>query len=384
LPKGRLEFAIATNQGSRALTGSYQDVLSQARKIESAAAFMERLERPGSANKEMRTFVQTLRDNLAVAGNQSDEEAAWRVLRHLQIHVYDFDTAGSLHDGYARERAADVLSPSDKGKSGALWDSLVTRAAVLAAVGGATTLEELRADLKEYRFDGDRRYSVTRAAISEAAALALHDTPDRVLGAVLDRIEHLAAIREAAEIGRYVEVRGDAGVGKSGLLRHLAEQIERESRILVLSPKRIPERGWMTMRGVIQFEGTLRELLSDLACDGGGWVFIDNLDGYSEIECLTVIDIVLEASKVAGVVVVSTARSQSGSDDNWLPQEAVARLGAAPPVYINELTDAEVGDRHQDRGICCLSERGTEISPSMVARGPEVPEPISRDAMRMP
>ena len=45
------------------------------------------------------------------------------------------------------------------------------------------------------------------------------------------------------------------------------------------------------MRGVLGFDGTARDLLSDLAADGGGVLFLDNLDFFDDEERLTVIDL---------------------------------------------------------------------------------------------
>lgn len=343
---GRYELAIATEQATRAITGPYQEVLNHARKMESAASFMARLERAGSASKDMRTFVDTLRANLAAAGAAGDDETVWTVLRRLQIQVYDFAAPGSAHETYARDRSADVLHAADRGKAGALWSTLVARAIDLGASGGATDRGQLVDGLKgDFRFDGDRRYPVIRAAIAEAAQQALGDMSALVHGVALDRTARVADVRTAVGAGRYVEIRGDAGVGKSGLLKHLAEEIARESRMLVLTPGRIAERGWTAMRVQIGFEGTLRELLSDLASDGGGWVFIDNLDSYTPSERLTVIDIVHAASEVAGVTVVATARRRFGIDEpSWLPDIAVQTLVAAPPIVVGELTEEEVAE----------------------------------------
>lgn len=340
----RYELAIATDQATRAITGAYQDVLGQARRMESAKSFMARMARPGSANDTTRTFVETVRANLVLAGAAGDDETVWRVLRRLQIHVYDFEAVGSANEDYARDRAADVLHPHDKSKAGALWGNLVERAIDLGARGGATTRQQLIDGLKDdFRFDGDRRYALIRAAIAEASAQALSDMGGAVQGVALERAERVAAVRAGCASGRYVEIRGDAGVGKSGLLRKLAEAIAIESRILVLSPGRVVERGWTAMRAQLGFEGTLRELLSDLASDGGGWIFIDNLDSYSPTERLTVIDVVRAASEVTGVTIVATARRRFGLDEpSWLPEAEIQILKAAHPVMVSELSDAEV------------------------------------------
>jgi hypothetical protein len=68
---GQHEFAIATAQTTRAITGAYQEVLNWARKLGSAAIFMARIAREKSANEAMRTFVATLRNNLQATGVES-------------------------------------------------------------------------------------------------------------------------------------------------------------------------------------------------------------------------------------------------------------------------------------------------------------------------
>jgi hypothetical protein len=340
----RYELAIATDQATRAITGAYQDVLSQARRMESSASFSARMRRRGSASETMRTFIKTVRDNLIAAGAAGDDETVWRVLRRLQIHVYDFEAVGSTYETHARDRAADVLHSDERAKAGALWKLLVEQAIDLGAHGGATTRQQLIDDLNSnFRFAGDRRYPAIRAAIAEASNLALSDIGTAVQGISLERIGYVAAVRAACASGRFVLIQGDAGVGKSALLRKIAEDISAESRILVLSAGRVVERGWPAMKAQLGFEGTLPELLSDLASDGGGWIFIDNLDSYTSTERLTVIDIVRAASEVVGVTVVATARLRFGQDEaSWIPNTEIQVLKAAPPVVIHELSDAEV------------------------------------------
>ncbi|WP_395647982.1 hypothetical protein [Terricaulis sp.] len=339
----RYELAVATEHTKRAVTGAYQEVLSWARKMQSPAEFFDRIKRPGSGNKEMRDFVETLRANLAEAGAANDEATTWTVLRRLQIHVYDFNAPGSACETYARDRAADVLHIEDKAKSGSLWDVLITKASTFAAGGGDFTRESLRGELSEFRFDGDRRYTHIRKAIEEAAQFALVAMADTIDDVVLGRTKRAAMIRAAADVGRYVEVRGEAGVGKSGLLRHLAEEVAREGRILVAAPLRIAKGGWSALKGQLGFEGTARELMSDLAADGGGWLFIDNVDFFADDERATVEDLMRAASHVPGIVVVVSARQSFGVEEpSWLPADAIARLRASEPVDIGELDADEI------------------------------------------
>ena len=61
----RYELAVATAKTSARIAGPYQDVLTWARQLGSATTFMERINRPGSANDNMRTFVRHVPHALA-------------------------------------------------------------------------------------------------------------------------------------------------------------------------------------------------------------------------------------------------------------------------------------------------------------------------------
>ncbi len=340
------ELAIATAQTTRVITGAYQEVLNWARKMGSAIDFLARINRTGSANDQMRTFVATLQSHLRQGGAAHDDETVWQVLRRLQIHVYDFTAVGSASESHARDRAADVLHPDAKGEAGALWSALIEYALDLAASGGDATRQDLFDALQgRFRFEGERRYSIARAAIAEASKQALDDIFDKVGGVALGRHARIASIRTAADTGRFILICGAAGVGKSALLKHLAEEAARESRVLVLAPGRVPQGGWSALRNQIGFDGTAKELLSDLACDGGGWVFIDNLDFIAPEERPTVNDLVRAAAGIPGVIVTATARERFGLDEpSWLPEDAICCLGRADTVRVNELSEEEVAE----------------------------------------
>ncbi len=102
------------------------------------------------------------------------------------------------------------------------------------------------------------------------------------------------------------------------------------------------------MRAVLGFDGTARDLLTDLANDGGAILFVDNLDFFNEEERRTVVDLVREATSIPGFAVIVTARRNFGVEEpNWLPSDALERLGRAEPILISELSEAEVDElRH--------------------------------------
>jgi hypothetical protein len=98
------------------------------------------------------------------------------------------------------------------------------------------------------------------------------------------------------------------------------------------------------MRASLGYDGTARELLSDLASDGGAALFIDGLDFFDrDDERRTVVDLVRAAADVPGFSVVVTARLGFGIEEpSWLPTNALDRLGRAPPVVIGELSATEL------------------------------------------
>ena len=341
----RYELAIATTKGSRKIDGAYQDVLTLARQIGDAATFAAQIDLAGVANDDMRALVKTFKSHLRDEGSPDDNETVWLLLRRLQILTFDFTAPGSASLDLALERAVRVLHTDDGSRAGVFWVSLIELAIDVAKSGGDRTRETALQALSQlgYRFLGERRHATARAALAESSRLALADIRNRVGNVVLARQERVAATREALDRGRYVEVRGDAGVGKSGVLRQMAEAMQAESQIIVLSPGRCVPRGWTALRAQLGFDGTLRELLVELANDGGATIFVDNLDSFSTEERLTVVDVVGEAAVVPGVAVVATARREFGIDEpSWLPSDALARLGQTDPITIGELSKVEI------------------------------------------
>ncbi|MGD0404360.1 MAG: hypothetical protein ABSB66_14310 [Candidatus Acidiferrales bacterium] len=77
------ELAIAISKTSHKIDGAYQDVLTWARESGDAATFINRINRPGSANDAMRTFVNTFRSNLCEEGAAHDDQSVWQLLSRL-------------------------------------------------------------------------------------------------------------------------------------------------------------------------------------------------------------------------------------------------------------------------------------------------------------
>ena len=344
---GRHELAVALERSARTALGPCHDVLTWARST-TASQLFARLGLQGVANDQIRAFAETFRSNLAKAGAPSDDVTTWDRLRTFQILPFDFDVPGSEWEQLMLERARRLLHETEAHLARSLWSRLVGHALALATTGGSVTVRGLRQELHEFRFAGERRYGTARRAVAEAARLAYEDVDDDVGGVVLSRSGRMAALRASLDAGRYVEVRGDAGVGKSAVLKHLAAQLSTEARVMFLSPGRITPGGWPAMRAQIGFEDGAYDLLSDLAAGGGAVLFLDNLDRFGPQEQATVRDLVREASIVPGLSFIASARQEFGIEvPSFVPEDAVIRLGRAPPLVIDNLDEYELTElRH--------------------------------------
>jgi hypothetical protein len=344
------QLAIATSAGSRKIDGAYQDVLTWAHQIGDATTFMEQIQRSGSSSEDMRTLVETFRSHLRDFGVADDDDIVWKLLRRLQILVFDFTALGSVTEELERERCARALQPAEASRAGELWSVLTELALQVAASAGDRDRNRLLEDLQKFSFGLAALPGNDTAlrSLAELSRSALADIEDRVCGVKLSRIDPLSALRSALDSSRYVELRGDAGVGKSGILKHLAEQIAIESEVLVLTPDRTPAGGWFELRSKLGFNGECRDFLADLARNGAAVLFIDNLDLFRPEARQTVIDIVRQAEGIPGLSVVATARRDFGQfEPSWLPRESIAAMNPATPVYLEELTDGEIAELQQ-------------------------------------
>ncbi|WP_156359684.1 hypothetical protein [Sphingomonas sp. Leaf28] len=340
-------FGVAIARRSAKIDGAYQDVLTWARQL-SAAEFFRRLANAGEGNDDARRFVATFRERLAHGGNAVDDELLWSVLRRFLILPFDFGTAASADETLGVERATRGLETTSPGGAATLWKAIGTEALDKAAAGGGEidrdTLVAKIAGSGQYRLAGRRDFRAAGAALAEMTRHALVDIDRDIAGVVLSRQPIVEAVHVALDQGRYVEIRGGAGVGKSAVLRHFAEQAEPESPVILLTPNRTIGPGWTALRDALQVPGTAREFLADLAIRGGGLLLIDNLDFFSgSSERATVVDLIREAVAVSSFRVIVTARREFGVEEpSWIPADAVLRLGAAPPVHVGDLGDQDI------------------------------------------
>ncbi|MDD1957095.1 hypothetical protein NP552_18825 [Pseudomonas sp. 8209] len=346
IPETQHQLAVATQRTSRAISGPYQDVLQWARTADSGTEFFRRLSAKGVAGSEMRRFGETFRANLVEAGVPDDDSILWGFLRRFLIMEFDFESGAPLTRTYALSIARHVLAPEDGALVEALWANLIQISLEKAKTGAAIARDELRGVLVDrgFHFTGDRDFSAARKRLAEMSRQAISEIGNTVAGVRLSRQRAAEALDDALDHHRYVEIRGGPGVGKSAVLRQLAERISGEANVLVLDPVGTPEGGWPAYSQWLGIHATAGEFLTDLAASGSGVLLIDSLEMFTTPgRRRTVNDLLREVAAINGFLVVTTARPDFGIDgDNWLASEALSALGPSQTVVVSELDDMEV------------------------------------------
>ncbi|BBB10389.1 hypothetical protein [Sphingopyxis sp. EG6] len=346
VPEERHMLAVATQRQSKAISGPYQDVLIWARAAGTSGEFFSRIAAKGVASDQMRSFVSAFRANLVAAGIADEDDLIWGFLRRFAILVFDFESTAPLARTHGLALARQVLADEDVTRAESLWSELIEVSVSIAKVGGAIDREELRAKLvgRSFRLAGDRDYRAARALLAEQASHTLIGIGTTVGGVTLMRHAAVDALNAALEDNRFVELQGGPGVGKSGVLKLVAERVGRESVLIVLEQASTPPGGWAAFAQRHGIPGTAREFFNDLAASGGGLVVIDGLEMFADPGTqLTVNQVLREAAAVPGFAVIATARAtEAGGVARWIHDDVIGAFGGVHPVTVGELTDDEV------------------------------------------
>ncbi len=369
-------FAVAIERTTGTIDNGVQEALELAQQTVDAASFQKLLETPGRSNNDMRCFVGALRAHLAKNGETGDD-ALYDVLRSFSVLTFDYARPNSIAEHHDRSRAQQLTSQKS---STDLYDVLFGQVLRTDAIGGALNRNELMGKLSNLgvTIGSAPRLAAARGLIEEMSRHALSDISLTVYGFRLAREKprrELEGLLQATEIkGGVIEISGPSGVGKSGLLRTVIEVREANSRILVLAPDRTTPGGWPALRAAFDIEATAVEFLTDLACDGGGFLCIDGLDRFRDnAQRKTMLDLLQAALHCPGITVLFTA--QPGWEEEgaiWLGEELFAQLSARGRMFVDGLDDDEAE---------ALAKAAPQLAPLLRPDHPA--KPLARNLLKL-
>ncbi len=265
--------AIVTSSLTPAIS-DVQSLLESARSSTSKADFDRTWAAEGALNAAKR---QVLR-GFAKATEGLDEDAAWNAMRRLRLIEHDL----SLPQSRDRQWAINLLSQQliDPSTADAAFGSL--RSTLLAAAQLAPTFNRAtllaRVPGLAAKPTARLRPAIDRIlAESSSAARAIND---RLQGAghavTLLRPDSWSSLQEAAGTSRIIRLTGDAGCGKSSLLKRYSATFG--GNTLVLSERQIAERSWSQAAANWGTFISAEEIIASLASSGACLLAIDGAD----------------------------------------------------------------------------------------------------------
>ncbi|CAN7636993.1 ATP-binding protein [Mesorhizobium amorphae] len=338
----RYETAVAIARTTTRIEQAVQEVLHWARQRPDAASFMANIRQKGFASDPMRSFVKVFSDNLQRHGAPTDDETVWRLLRRFQVLVFDFESSGSDYEHRARERCRLVLAPDQANRAGDLWSHLIVDAEASARGSGSRNRTDVTSKLAAeagLRFGDAVDLKGVLALLADSAQLALGEIGNQVGGVRLARTALIEEARQALERAPVLNIVGPPGAGKSSMLKHLAELVQPEGRIIVLRNGRIVPGGWPRMAHELGCTVPSHQFFNELGAGGGTTLFIDNIDQVDDAkERATVTDLLAAVAKSPGWNAVVTSNEASSDWKTVLPAALLPDLAT---LRVPDISDDE-------------------------------------------
>ena len=343
-------LGIAINTYSARADKHYQTVLKWAAHSVSGEHFIERINKKDFSHKDKRVFVDNIRSILeSYAPDRITDDAIWTILRSFVILHFDFELKESSRDAESvLDRLRSYLPDAQRQKAVAIWDHLIVKAGELTPVGGGATRSTLVQQLSEASISTCTATSSWKdlQIIEQESRKALLDIKSDIHDFRLYRSDVYERIKQAFADGRFIQIDGEPGTGKSALLREIAEEFGRDGPIFVLKDSRIHPRGWGAHANVLSVSLDAAALLRELGAAGEPILFIDGIDKVTDPAVqLTINDLIRTIATEPALSrwkVLSTVREQNLEHiGTWLDPDALRQLPVRT-VTVPLLKDSEL------------------------------------------
>lgn len=348
----------------------YVRVPVAARSSADAADFFARIEAPRFASKEMREFVQNVRTvlELFVAECKADAAAKatitdvpdvtndglWTLLKRFVILEFDYTQDHSRDRTAVLESLRQAISSQDLEDARHLYDRLEEIAREMAQTGGShdglSLQERVLAEGVALAPRPSMRQDYER--LSDHADLVLSGIDSTIAGLSLDRGDLASEALAKVEAGQSIVLTGSAGLGKSAILRSIAEVCRAQGPIVALDGHRLNGVvGWNGLATTLRIESRLAELVLSLSGTAHPCLIIDGLDKIENSGGRQAVNDLLRA--IARVpsgpnshsrwTVIATVREESlDSLREWLDMLRGRTLAHVAVIRVPNLTDEDV------------------------------------------
>ena len=276
----RLGIGVGVYQ--KALDEHLRPVLGQARASRDSDEFFRKVSTPGFFHKTKQQYVNVFRNLLTKAKDSPVTEIElWRFLRCLVILHFDIEHAGSRDAVQSWNQLRNLIKNGDATKALSLFEILRTEVADSAKMAGSIDRERIRGialdhgiylqdeldllqDLLHLRNHSDIVLSSIRDTIGESLHLQR--------GHLLDQLETEIRNHEV------VVISGEPMVGKTVVLKRLADRLRQEGEVVVFAVERFFGASLEHFLHSIHIESDFHRVLSAIGTAPLRCILIDGLD----------------------------------------------------------------------------------------------------------
>lgn len=318
---------------------NWKEVFLLARNVRDSEEFFKKL---AKRNQIQNLFVKKIEKKF------SEKNSIYQFFKRFQILIFDIEEI--------KRHATQIVEPDSYTTPLAVGSILYDMAWENSCPEkGYVSISSIKKELKNQgcRLAGDRNFSIAIILLNEQSDSVLSDIKDRVNNVNLSRKYYDKQIQDD-ENKLHIQFVGKAGVGKSALAKKFIENKKRQGCVvLAFNPSRTVPGGWGAMRATIEFKGTARELMEELATRGKIYIFIDDQNVFSKEQQLTVLDFVNAGADLEVSIVITKRTSSNFSNlsegdeleinNNWLNLEEKNTRR----VLVEELTNNEIAEMQE-------------------------------------
>jgi len=217
-------------------------VLELARHSRDADDFFKKIKLPDFSHKTKKGYVDTFRKLLEKAkGSPLAEEELWSFLKCLVILHFDLENEGSRDSIQSWNRLRDQISGGDCKQANTLFSFLVQVVAKFERNAGSINLTSLRdwVNSSSILLKNYQNYQLDLKKLHSHSDLILSSIRDTIGGKCqLSRLDALDSLETKMRDNDVTVIIGEPMVGKSVLLKLLANRLHGEGEILFFSVER--------------------------------------------------------------------------------------------------------------------------------------------------
>lgn len=275
----RIGIGIGVHQNK--VENHFKPLLEWARTSRDETVFIQKVSISKFSSREKQEYLNIIRNLLKkIKGSEISDYEIWRFLRCLVVVHFDLTNAGSRDSTYCWNKLLDQLKNRDEGQARLLFNSLTSYVAEYARSAGSFEIKTLRDKIPGSIVLKDQINLISEIShLRDHSNIVLESITDTIGGKIhLPRTEILNQIEASIKKSQIVVINGEPMVGKSVLLKLLANRLRSDGEIIALSVERFSGATLEIFLHNIHIQRDLQSVLSGIGNAPLRCILIDGLE----------------------------------------------------------------------------------------------------------